>query len=538
MAETATSYASYLSLFYQERKALMESRFFPEDKYPYSVATTWKVSIDKLKESSPDSLPLLFRALYLAPDNIPKALLGIDDSSLIMQTTLLRRPVVHSLLHAHSLYSAPDNIDSTPLDTKNLSLTKLNSLLQPLIAYSLLSPGTQPESLSIHRLTQTILRDQLSTQESEKAKASLTLAFKKEWKFNPEQPSTWVIAKSLAPHLEVFCEKANCSEINVSTFLNNLGLYFQVIEVNLSKAIEYHTKALYILKKVYGEEHNRVATCLNNLGEAYRAQGNITKAIEFFTNSLAMLEKVCDVMDKGVATCMMNLGAAYHEQREDPSKIIGLYINALSILRAIYGDKDPEHVEIANCFSIAGKICQDQGNHSLAVDFYIKAIRIYEKIYPEGHPKLAACFNFIGELCRILGKVPDAIMFGEMAIDMSKKFYGEQHSQVALCMINLGMTYQDHGELSESMGLYNQSLAMLKRIHGEKHPNIAACLGLLSAGYLKQGDLSNAIECCGHGLAIAKQYYGEEHPVVFTLLRNLQFLQDRQRNSAIGCIIL
>jgi len=79
---------------------------------------------------------------------------------------------------------------------------------------------------------------------------------------------------------------------------------------------------------------------------------------------------------------------------------------------------------------------------------------------------------------------------------------------------------------------------MLKRIHGEKHPNIAACLGLLSAGYLKQGDLSNAIECCGHGLAIAKQYYGEEHPVVFTLLRNLQFLQDRQRNSAIGCIIL
>ena len=128
MAKTATSYTRYLEIFRKERSDLMETQPLPEDYPFYSVATTWKVSVDKLRESSPASLRLLFCTLFLAPDNIPKV----------------------------------------PHVFEQLSLLAFNALLQPLLAYSLLTPGSRQETLSIHRLTQTTLRDQLSHPQPQK----------------------------------------------------------------------------------------------------------------------------------------------------------------------------------------------------------------------------------------------------------------------------------------------------------------------------------------------------------------------------------
>ena len=429
MAETATSYPRYLTVFREERTALMETQSLPED-YPYSVTTTWKISVDKLRESSPDSLRLLFCALFLAPDNIPKFLLGTEG-------------------------------------------IELNNLLRLLLAYSLLTPGSKDETLSIHRLTQMTLLDQLTTEEQQQAKAAVGKALIKEWTFQTDQPATWEKAKTLVPHLQAFCVHEESTK--TAFFLSGLGIYFLSIEVDLSIAIVLCTQALAIRKKVYGDEHPDVASSLNNLGTAYQDQGNLPKAIEFYTESVAVFKKVYGDEHPDVASSLNNLGTAYQDQ-SNPPKAIEFYTESLAIWKKVYGD---EHPTVASSLSNLGRVYQDQGNLPKAIEFCIKALVIREKVYGNEHPDVALSLNNLGMAYQEQGNLPEAIKLYSQSLAIWKKVYGDEHPTVAKILCNLGRVYQEQGNLPEAIKLYTQSLAIWKKVYGDEHPITASCKAFL-----------------------------------------------------------
>jgi transcriptional regulator with XRE-family HTH domain len=72
--ETGCSFGEYLLLYQKHRKVLLARRGTQSMNYPYSVATTWSLSFQKIEQTNP-AAELLRLCAFLAPDHIPEELL-------------------------------------------------------------------------------------------------------------------------------------------------------------------------------------------------------------------------------------------------------------------------------------------------------------------------------------------------------------------------------------------------------------------------------------------------------------------------------
>ncbi len=100
-----------------------------DEEYPYSVATTWAMSIEQVERASSASLDLLKLCAVLHPDAIPEELLcrPVEELGLVLQNALLRQET-----------------DEQALD----------ELLAPLLCHALVQRNPAARVLSVHRLVQ------------------------------------------------------------------------------------------------------------------------------------------------------------------------------------------------------------------------------------------------------------------------------------------------------------------------------------------------------------------------------------------------
>jgi NB-ARC domain len=80
--ETLCPLADYLLLYQKRRTGLLQDRGSHAKDYPASVATTWSLSFEKVKQSNPASAELLNLCAFLAPDAIPEEILSIGSPHL------------------------------------------------------------------------------------------------------------------------------------------------------------------------------------------------------------------------------------------------------------------------------------------------------------------------------------------------------------------------------------------------------------------------------------------------------------------------
>ena len=126
--ETAVSLADYLKLFKENRQKILE-RGKPT-AYPDTIATTWNISFQAIKDDFPEAVDLLRLFAFLAPDSIPRSLL---------------------------VEGAPDLPE--PLSSALQNSIKLNDVVAALRRYSLIS--ITDDTLSVHRLVQAVTLDRL-----------------------------------------------------------------------------------------------------------------------------------------------------------------------------------------------------------------------------------------------------------------------------------------------------------------------------------------------------------------------------------------
>ena len=132
--------AAYLSAFKEGQKQFLSQK---ERGYPESVATAWLLSIEKITQEDPNALHLLNMCGYLAPDRIPQSLLNGWLKQKTQKTTELD---FHDALRILESYSLIDQ----KVEQKG---------------------GSQKKWINIHRLIQTVTRDQIAPKE---AKTTLT----------------------------------------------------------------------------------------------------------------------------------------------------------------------------------------------------------------------------------------------------------------------------------------------------------------------------------------------------------------------------
>ena len=309
VAEEEMSAADYLALYRARRRDLWARHAAPDD-YHATITTTWEIGFARARQT-PGAADLLNLCCFLAPDAIPLNLLvdHADDLPADLQSALTDPLTRHDALNALERYSLLTRADG---------------------------------ALSLHRLVQTVARDQMGAERAKMWAETAVELLGKAYRFNQHDMTTWTTCGQLMPHLATATDLAaeRGVESNRAAFLNNeAGFYLQHYG-NLAGARPYVQRALDIREKALGPDHPDTAQSLNNLGGLLQAMGDLAGARPYFERAYTIRQKALGPNHPDTAHSLWWLGSLA-ERDGDRAKAKTLYQQALTIYETALGTSHP-----------------------------------------------------------------------------------------------------------------------------------------------------------------------------------------------------
>ena len=387
----------YLELFKNRRNELWDDERPPLNYHKDTVATTWTLAMDRIKEEAPEGADLLNLCSFLAPDDIPRKLFSEGG-------VRLPEPLANVLV--------------------------LNRATAALRRYSLVDADT--ESLSVHRLVQTVTQDRMTDEEQKKwVEAGIHLiggAFPRE----SDDVETWPQCSHLLSHALTITEYAERLDVDPKTaqsLLNRAGLYMRGC-ADLYEAKSVFNRALSIAQKVYGHEHEEVATIFNNLSLTLKDLGDLNGAKENCEEALNIDEDVSGFDHPNVARDANNLGNILLSLNKPEDALINLE-RALQIAIKNYGLSDRRVgtviSNIGNAFLRIGKSNMDIVSLLKAQEYFEKALEIHKNFYKTDHPNIGADLWSLGRIHVILNDFDNAKTYFDEAIQIYATTLGDDH---------------------------------------------------------------------------------------------------------------
>jgi len=261
--ETSESLSTYLTLYRQQRTDLLKRRGGLVPHHPDSVATTWSLAFKNVERANPAAIELIRLCAFLAPDAIPEELISEGAPHL--------DPILQ------------------PVAANRLTL---NAALAELLKYSLVRRDTTTHTLTIHRLVQAVIKDELDEQTQRQWAERAVRAVNQVFPFEEAPP--WPRSQQYLPHALV-CEglikQWDITLDEASTLLHNAGVYLRA-RGQYQEAAPLYEYALSIQEKMYGRDDPNTDFLLNNLALLYWNQGKDTEAEPLYLRALAIREKV------------------------------------------------------------------------------------------------------------------------------------------------------------------------------------------------------------------------------------------------------
>lgn len=540
--ERRCSLADYLELYRQEKIALLGRR--PEKKtfYPASVATTWSLSFQNVRQASPAAADLLCLCAFLDPDAIPIELISAGSQYL-----------------------------NAPLKQVVRSKGELNDAIRELLKYSLV--GRNKETLNIHRLVQVVLRDTTLDGRAQRDWARCVVSILAA-AFPAVMRTDWGHCQLYLPHAllcDTLIKDYSLVFPEAISLLNNAGLYLQeralykpakallqhahsistqspdldrgevaityknlaalyLVQRKLGDAERNFNKALKMIRALYGPDHPDVATILDNLGTLYCMQWNYEQAETHYRRALAMRKSSPHLDDQAVATTLDNLGTLYRLQgkyREAERH----YKEADALKEKLLG---AEHRDRATTLNNLGQICYLQGRYDEAHLYYNRVLKMRKKLLGSDHTDTATVLDYLGTLYSTQGKYKEAEQYYKNTCTIREKRLGAEHPDMAITLDNLGTLYRLQRKYKEARELYEQALVIRKSKLDPEHPDIATTLDNLGTLYRLQEKYRDAEMLYKQALVIREGKLDPEHPDIATTLDNLGTLYRLQGRSALA----
>ena len=312
LEETGTAPAGYLALLADRGPELFAlGRPATTEQ---TVATTWTVSLDRLKTEAPAAEDLLSLAAFLAPDDLPRGLLTDHPNRL-----------------------------PGPLAAAVGDRLEFGQVLGALRRYSLAT--VTPEAIGVHRLVQAVVRHALDPEQARgwaAAAVGLVLAAFPE---EAEDVGAWPTAARLLPHALAATDHADglgADPTATATLLHEAGRYLWG-RAEHTQAKTLHKRALSIREAQLGPDEVDTAYSHANLGLVLRALGDLDGARTHLARALAIDEARLGADHPTTAWSLGNLAAVLRAQG-DLDGARALHERALAIREARLGADHPDTV--------------------------------------------------------------------------------------------------------------------------------------------------------------------------------------------------
>ena len=435
--ETNESVSNYLSIYQQQRTELLNRRGELVPGHPDSVATTWSLAFEHVAGANPVAIELMRFCAYLSPDAIPEELIieGAPHLGSVLQPVAADR-------------------------------NKLNAALAELLKYSLIRRDTTTHTLTIHRLVQAVIKDEMDEEMQRHWAERAVRATSQVFPFDELPP--WLRSQRYLPHA-LICEELikqwNLTLDEAAALLNNAGFYLKN-RGQYREAEPLLQDALTIGETMYGRDHPNTYALLNNLALLYSNQGKYEEALPLHQRALAINEKALGPEHPDTALTLDNLAILYADQGKY-EEALPLYQRALAINEKALG---PEHPDTAGTLDNLAILYADQGKYEEALPLHQRALAIKEKVLGPEHPVTATTLNNLASLYYVQGKYEEALPLHQLALSINEKALGPEHPDTALTLDNLASLYADQGKYEEAEPLYRRALAIREKVFGLDHP--------------------------------------------------------------------
>ncbi|WP_327722794.1 FxSxx-COOH system tetratricopeptide repeat protein (plasmid) [Streptomyces sp. NBC_00490] len=449
----------------------------PPHDYPVALAAQVRLTTARLTAEHPGSAALLAALALLAPEPFPAtACTGTlpDGASPPLRKTLAGRLPAGKALRAISRHSLARIQDGT---------------------------------VQVHRLIQTLLRDQLTPdqlqQAARNAEALLTVADPGDVR----EPSTWPGWQALLPHLLaadpalITTEAGRDIVRNACWYLMDRGQAHAARDrlehlhdawsrqlgpdhegtlwtaTNLARAYDGtqdHERAralddatLQRRRRLLGDDHPDTLTSAHNLAIRLQALGRYEEALTLSKGTLEVLRRVFGPEHEETLLTAGGLAAALAAVGRVGDAVV-LGEETLEVLRRVLGLERPDTLRMAYNLAIW---LADVGRVGDAVVLGEETLEVLRRVLGLEHPDtLDMAYNLAIWLADV-GRVGDAVVLGEETLEVQRRVLGLEHPDTLRTASNLAVDLADVGRVRQARVLGEETLERRRRVLGEDHPN-------------------------------------------------------------------
>jgi tetratricopeptide (TPR) repeat protein/DNA-binding XRE family transcriptional regulator len=497
--ETGCLLSDYLSFYEQRHDMLLARRGSVPSEHPESVATTFSLVFERAERRNQHAAELLRLCAFLAPDAIPEALITGE---------------------AEAPGSSLASLVADPL--------ALNEAMKTLRSLSLIQRNPHKKMLSLHRLVQTVLKDEMS---EDMQHAWINRCIRLLDQSFPEGSlivEQWDWCEQLVPHVLVNVAR---KEAEGTSFLEEASLSHKTAvylrdRAQFTNAETLFQLALRIREHVLGRNHPDVARSLNDLAILYKEQGRYTDAEQLYRRALHIREQMLGPNHCDVARTLGNWADLYTQQGKY-TDAEPFYQRALSIREQMLG---PDHLDVALSLNNLAVLYWRRGRYTDAELFYQRALRIREEMLGPDHPDIAQTLSNLAILYGQQGKYEQTEVLCRRALSIVERTLGPDHPNVAICVSNLAELSFEQGKYEQAESLYQRSLRIWEQALGANHALVAHPLHGLANLYRVQGNNEQARQFYQRALRIREQTLGLQHPETGDILYDFALFLEAQGN--------
>jgi tetratricopeptide (TPR) repeat protein len=490
LAETATSVDEYLRLLDEHVTEIMAEGKSPD--YPMSMTAAWTLSVHTLTDQLPQARELLRCCAFFGPEQIPTDVfrsgpraVGTKVAGVISDPILLAR------------------------------------VIRELGRFALVT--IDGRSVSVHRLVQALLRDELSEGEQAAYRHEVHLILAAAAPRDPSDERLWPRYRALLPHMaSTSTELAGCKAPGARAFALDMMRYLYA-SGDFTSCLSLTQRFIDQWTTDSGPESPHVLDARRHRGNALRALGRYPESFSLTEATLGSSRATLGEKEPLTLSLRTSFGADLRA-RGDFRAARALDEETRDFFAEESGADSPQALRLLASLALDHGLNSD---YSRARDLYQQAfLRMNEVASEMPAADVLGTWTGLAWAVRLCGNYLEARDVSEDAWDFGRERLGPEHIQT-LRSTN-GYTIACRRILparEDALAITRDSFELARRLFGDSHPDTLATAINLANLLRTTGRLDEALELAELTVPRYPDAYGEEHPYNYGCMGNLALLR-------------
>jgi len=450
LAETGTSVDEYLELLGPHATELLDS--CRPVTYPHSLAAAIIIATSRLSGVDPAALGILQLCAILAPEPVPVDLLTVQ----VPEPD--RRPLPPTLAALVATYDKP---------------VALRRSIGRIVDYGL--AGIGDVGLTLHRLTQAVLRDHLDSASAIAVRGYVEALLVAGDPGHPRDPVYWPTWSRLLPH--ILAVDPATSDMVSYRHLGVAALWYLSDRGGLQGQLTLSQHFYERWRERLSPSDECTLAAANHVARAQWSLGQYRLARDLSEDALARCRNALGGNHQLTMEAVNTLGLSLRYLGE-PQLALPFDQDNLERKQRLYGDD--HRTTMGSASNVAEDLLalgQIESAYSVAEETYLRRCRVSG---PD-HPHTLIVASVLAKIHRQMGNVDEARRLDADTLARRREVLGSDHPHTLMSASVLADTLRELGKVSEARRLDEDTLARRRRVLGEDHPDTVATASALAA---------------------------------------------------------